>query len=115
MVRKSLLMACDDNKTTKETIFHSDQDSEYTSKEYRMVLEQLGLRISMSWKGHCWDNAHMESFIHTPKTEIVYFQRFRHLAEAIAYNMDYIQFYNGERLHSGLGYRKPNQAAAMAV
>lgn len=58
-------MACDNNKATKETIFHSDQGSEYASKEYRKVLEQLGLRISMSRKGHCWDNAHMESFFHT--------------------------------------------------
>ena len=113
MVRESLLMACEGNRPSEETIFHSDQGSEYASKEYRRVLEDLGLRVSMSRKGHCWDNAHMESFFHTLKTEMVYFQRFRHLVEAIAYIMDYIQFYNGERLHSRLGYRTPNQAAAI--
>lgn len=115
LVRESLLMAMEGNTPTKETIFHSDQGSEYASKQCRRVLEELRLRVSMSRKGHCWDNAHMESFFHSLKTEMVYFQIFRHLAEAVAYIMDYIRFYNNERLHSGLDYRTPNQMAITAA
>jgi len=53
----------------------------------------------------------MESFFHTLKTEMVYFMNFKHLPEAVAYIMDYIHFYNHERIHSGLGYLTPNHVA----
>lgn len=115
LVREALQMAVRGNRPTTETVFHSDQGCEYASKEYRRVLESFGLRVSMSRKGHCWDNAHMESFYHTLKTEMVYFHKFRHLAEATAYIMDYIRFYNSERLHSGLNYRTPDQAARVVA
>lgn len=115
LVKEALLMAIEVNKPTTETIFHSDQGSEYASKEYRQVLEEIGLQVSMSRKGHCWDNAYMESFYHTLKTEMVYFHKFSHLAEATAYIMEYIHFYNNERLHSGLNYRTPNEAARKAA
>ena len=115
LVRESLLMATQSHTPTAETIFHSDQGCEYASKEYRRVLESFGLRVSMSRRGHCWDNAHMESFFHTLKTEMVYFQKFRSLAEATAYIIDYVRFYNSERLHSGLNYRTPDQAAREAA
>lgn len=115
LVRESLLMATQNHAPTEETIFHSDQGCEYASKEYRQVLESFGLQVSMSRKGHCWDNAHMESFFHTLKTEMVYFQKFKNLAEATAYIIDYVRFYNSERLHSGLNYRTPDQAAREAA
>ena len=115
LVRESLFMAMKGNTPTRQTIFHSDQGSEYASKEVRRVLDEFDLRVSMSRKGHCWDNAHMESFFHTLKTEMVYFHKFSHLSEAIAHIMDYIRFYNTERLHSGLGYQTPIQAAALVA
>ncbi|MCK4675603.1 MAG: transposase [Gammaproteobacteria bacterium] len=59
--------------------------------------------------GHCWDNAYMESFYHTLKTEMVYFMKFRCLAEAIAHIMDYIRYYNQTRRHSVIGYISPNE------
>jgi len=68
----------------------------------------------MSLKGHCWGNANMESFFHTLGTEMVYFMSFNYLAEAVAYIMDYIHFYNHERIHSGLGYLTPNYMANAA-
>ena len=113
LVREALIMATQHCLPTPETIFHSDQGCEYASKEYRRVLESFGLRVSMSRKGHCWDNAYMESFYHTLKTEMVYFQKFRYLAEATAYIVDYVRFYNSERLHSGLNYQTPDQAASV--
>jgi transposase InsO family protein len=112
LTREALLMATRTSPPNPDTIFHSDQGSEYASKEYRTALEASGLRISMSRKGHCWDNAHMESFFGTLKTEMVYFQRFQRLDEAVAYISDYIRFYNCERLHSSLGYRSPTQFEA---
>ncbi|MGB5538800.1 MAG: IS3 family transposase, partial [Gammaproteobacteria bacterium] len=115
LVREALLMAMQSYTPTAETIFHSDQGCEYASKEYRRVLEAFGLRVSMSRKGHCWDNAYMESFFHTLKIEMVYFQKFRNLPEATAYIIDYIRFYNSERLHSGLNYQTPDQAASVAA
>ena len=115
LTREALLMAVHTSPPNPQTIFHSDQGSEYASKEYRAVLEANHLRVSMSRKGHCWDNAHMESFFGTLKTEMVYFQRFQRLEEAVAYITDYIRFYNCERLHSGLGYCTPTQFEANAA
>jgi len=115
LVREALLMAVQHTAPDNQTIFHSDQGSEYASKEYRSALEASGLRISMSRKGHCWDNAHMESFFGTLKTEMVYFQKFSCLEEAVAYITDYIRFYNCERLHSSLGYRSPTEFEAIAA
>jgi len=115
LTREALLMATQTSPPNSRTIFHSDQGSEYASKEYRSALESTGLRISMSRRGHCWDNAHMESFFGSLKTEMVYFQKFKRLDEAVAYITDYIRFYNCERLHSSLGYHSPNQFEANAA
>lgn len=115
LTREALLMAAQTSPPDPQTIFHSDQGSEYASKEYRAALESTGLRISMSRKGHCWDNAHMESFFGSLKTEMVYFQKFQQLDEAVAYISDYIHFYNCERLHSSLGYRTPTEFEANAA
>lgn len=56
-----------------------------------------------------------ESFFGTLKTEMVYFQKFQQLDEAVAYISDYIHFYNCERLHSSLGYRTPTEFEANAA
>ena len=115
LVREALLMAVQTSPPNENTIFHSDQGSEYANKEYRAILDETNLRVSMSRKGHCWDNAHMESFFGSLKTEMVYFQKFKHLEEAVAYISDYIRFYNCERLHSSLGYCSPIEFEVMAA
>lgn len=107
LVRESLLMAIADNAVETGLIFHSDQGAEYASRLYMDTLEHEGISGSMSRKGHCWDNAHMESFFQSLKTEMVYFNHFKTLEEATAYIMDYMRFYNRERLHSGIGYKSP--------
>ena len=107
MVSESLIMAANDNRYTSSTIFHSDQGSEYASRKYIKELDDRNIQASMSRKGHCWDNAYMESFFHSLKTEMIYFNHFKTLEEATAYIIDYIYFYNHERLHSGLGYQTP--------
>jgi len=109
LVSEALHMALADHRPTTETIFHSDQGVEYVNKAYRNLLAELNLTASISRKGHCWDNAVMESFFHTLKIEMVYFQQFKDIKEAIAYIMDYIYFYNHNRLHSSLNYQTPNE------
>jgi putative transposase len=115
LAKEALLMALADNKPTAGLIFHTDQGTEFANKELTELLEQNGLQISKSRKGCCWDNANMESFFHTLKTEMVYFHRFSSMEEAIAHIMDYMRFYNHERLHSGLNYTTPVGYEAMAA
>ena len=109
VAREALLMALASHGPQAGAIFHTDQGVEFANKELKAVLDAHNLQISKSRKGCCWDNANMESFYHTLKTEMVYFHRFNHLAEAIAHIMDYIRFYNQERLHSSLNYQSPNE------
>jgi transposase InsO family protein len=115
LVREALLMAAQGNPDRSNLIFHSDQGSEYASRIYMDTLKKEGIQISMSRKGHCWDNAHMESFFQSLKTEMIYFNRFKTLEEATACIMDYIHFYNHKRLHSGIGYNSPAKYQRMAA
>jgi putative transposase len=77
------------------------------------VLERHGIQQSMSRRGNCLDNAPMESFFASLKTERVHEARFRTRAAAKAAVFEYIEvFYNRQRLHSALGYRTPAEARA---
>jgi len=107
LVSEVVCKALRDNVTTTETICHSDQGCEYSSHLYQNTLRDNGLKMSMSRKGHCWDNASMESFFHSLKTEMVYFNKFKTLEEANGYIIRYINFYNNERIHSGINYLTP--------
>ena len=89
-------------------LHHSDRGSQYASEEYRRLLSRYGMRISMSRKGDCWDNAVVESFFGTLKTELVHHRRYRSRQEARRDIFEYIEvFYNRQRLHSSLGYMSP--------
>ena len=80
----------------------------YASDDYRNLLKDYGMQMSMSRKGDCWDNAPMESFFGTLKKELVHHRRYRTREEARRDIFDYIEiFYNRERLHSSLGYLSP--------
>lgn len=109
MVCEALLMAINNVGTDKSLICHSYQGSEYATNKYRKLLINNNIRQSLSRKGHCWDNAFIESFFHSLKTEMVYFKKFNTFVQAMAYIWDYIHFYNNERLHSGLGYKTPKE------
>jgi len=81
---------------------------QYASKKYRSLLKKYGFNQSMSRKGDCWDNAPMESFFGTLKTELIYHEDYRTRAEARYSIFDYVEtFYNKIRLHSKLGYDTP--------
>ncbi len=89
-------------------ILHSDRGSQYTDHTYQALLEAYGIRASMNGVGSWYDNAPMESFIGTLKTELVYQRHYLTRDEARADLFCYIEtFYNRRRRHSSLGYLSP--------
>lgn len=89
-------------------IFHSDRGVQYACSDFRNLLKKYQAVQSMSGKGNCYDNAVSESFFAALKKELVYLGHFRTRAEAIQEIFEYIEvFYNGQRLHSTLGYLSP--------
>jgi len=108
LVSQSLFRAVAAQRPAKGLIHHSDQGSQYCSREYRDILDRLGLLVSMSRKGNCFDNAPMESFWGTLKQELVHHHRYRTRQEAIRDITEYIEiFYNRERLQPRLGFLSP--------
>ena len=91
-------------------IHHSDRGRQYASYAYQDLLKGYGMRASMSRSGNCYDNAYLESFFGTLKTELVHGERYRTRLEARLSIFEYVEvFYNRERRHSALGYRSPEQ------
>jgi putative transposase len=89
-------------------ILHSDQGCTYSADDYREILDEHRIRQSMSRKGDCWDNAPMESFFHTLKTELVMHCDYRTRDQARASLFDYVEmFYNRQRRHSTINYEAP--------
>lgn len=94
--------------TPGELLYHSDRGCQYTSHEFQALLNRYGITCSMSGTGNCYDNAAMESFFATLKTECVYFENFKTREEAKLKIFDYCEiFYNNQRTHSTLGYLSP--------
>ena len=90
-------------------IHHSDRGSQYAANQYRGKLAALGIAVSMSRKGDCWDNAPMESVNGTLKVECVHDMHFETREQARLAIVEYIGYYNTERRHSSLGYVTPAQ------
>ncbi|WP_454913224.1 IS3 family transposase [Stutzerimonas chloritidismutans] len=89
-------------------LLHTDQGVQYRTARYQALLAQNDIQPSMSRKGNCHDNAAMESFFHTLKTEHVRHQKYRTFDEARQSLFDYIEvFYNRQRRHSYLAYMTP--------
>ena len=89
-------------------LHHSDRGSQYASDDYQGLLAAHGITASMSRAGDCYDNAVMESFFGTLKTELVHHEPYATRDQARASIFEYIEgFYNRTRLHSTLGYRSP--------
>jgi putative transposase len=89
-------------------ICHSDRGVQYASQAYRNLLEAKEAIPSMSRKGNCYDNAFVESFFKTFKSEFIYRQKFSSLRELKSGIFEYIEtWYNRRRLHSALDYLSP--------
>lgn len=87
---------------------HSDKGCQYTSQAFQQLLAKNNMICSMSGTGNCFDNAVVESFFHTLKTECVYLERYDSRDQAKRSIFNYIEvFYNNERRHSTLGYLSP--------
>ena len=95
-------------QATVGLIHHSDQGSQYTDKAYQAMLKDSGIRASMNGAGSWYDNAPMESFFGTLKSEWVHHGTYRTRKQAKTGIFFYIEsFYNRRRRHSALGYLSP--------
>ena len=100
-------------KPPKGLIHHSDRGSQYCSAAYRALQDSYGMVTSMSRRGNCWDNAPMESFFGTIKTESLHHYRFTTREEAKLVVFEYIEvFYNRIRRHSKINNIAPATYAA---
>lgn len=107
LVQKAWHMALSQRNPSAELLHHSDQGRQYTSQLYQQSLAVLPCRVSMSRVGNCYDNAVVESFFATLKTECADHQ-FATRAQARTAIFEYIEaWYNRQRLHSALGYLSP--------
>jgi transposase InsO family protein len=111
LVCEALLMALWLRRPAKgQLIFHSDRGVQYASDAFRKLLKAHGIAGSMSRKGDCWDNAVVESFFGTLKSERIHWRSYQTREQARADIVEYItMFYNSRRLHSYLGYQSPDQ------
>ncbi len=108
LVSQSLFRAVAAKRPGNGLIHHSDRGSQYCSYDYSKLLKQFGMKASMSRKGNCYDNAPMESFWGTLKSELVHHRRYRSRQEAIQEITEYIEvFYNRQRKQARLGYLSP--------
>lgn len=108
LVMKAFNQAIIRRGNPKEFIYHSDKGSQYTSHSFQELLKLQQVKVSMSGKGNCYDNAAMESFFHTLKNECVYSTNYVTREEAESHIFDYVEtFYNPKRLHSYLNYLSP--------
>lgn len=90
-------------------LHHSDRGVQYASADYRKLLADHGIEASMSRKGDCYDNAPMESFFATLKSELIGDARYPSLQHARDHLTAYIDgFYNRRRLHTAINYAAPN-------
>jgi putative transposase len=132
--RKVVGFSCDDNMQTElilkaldmalarqsiiegSLIAHSDRGSQYASEEFATKLRMAGIIASMSRKGNCYDNAHVESFFHSLKTELVYRREFKTRQEAKQSIFEWIEtWYNRQRRHSALEYMTPEDYEKLAL
>lgn len=106
----ALAMAMSMRRPGRGLLHHSDRGSQYASAEYRDLLDDHGMIASMSRLGDCWDNAVVESFFATLKTELAADSTWQTRDEAKRAIVEYIEvWYNRKRRHQTLGYMTPVQ------
>jgi transposase InsO family protein len=108
LVLDALRMAVHQRQPNAPVIHHSDRGSQYASDDYQDALIAAGITCSMSRSGDCFDNAVVESFFATLKTELVHHQQYATRSAAHCAIFEYGEvFYNRQRRHSTLGYVSP--------
>ena len=107
----ALTMAIQRRRPEPGLIHYSDRGSQYAAGDYRKILQGATITQSMSRKANCWDNAPMESFFGTLKTELVHQHEYPDRETARCDLFAYIEgYYNRRRIHSAIGYITPEQA-----
>ena len=113
LVADALVMAIWRRGKPDALLHHSDQGSQYTSQQFQTLMSDNGVTCSMSRSGNVWDNAAMESFFSSLKTERIRRQVYRTRDAARADVFDYIErFYNTTRRHSTIGYLSPMSSSS---
>ena len=108
LVEDALKMAVARRSPEAGVLHHSDRGSQYACGDYQELLAQSGFIGSMSRTGNCYDNAVMESFWGTLKTELVYHEKYKTREQARRSIFEFIEvFYNRVRRHSSIGYVSP--------
>ena len=116
LVADALIMAIWRRGKPDSLLHHSDQGSQYTSEQFQRLMTDHGITCSMSRSGNVWDNAAMESFFSSLKTERTARKVYRRRDDARADVFDYIErFYNPRRRHSTLGYLSPVEFEEQAM
>lgn len=116
LVTDALIMAIWRRGKPDSLLHHSDQGSQYTSEQFQRLMADHGITCSMSRSGNVWDNAAMESFFSSLKTERTARKVYRTRNDAKADVFDYIErFYNPKRRHSTIGYLSPVEFEEMAM
>ena len=108
LTQQALFRAVKTRRPARALIHHGDRGSQYCAYDYRRMLKSFGMRASISRRGNCYDNAPMESFWGSLKTELVHHHRFATRAETKAAITEWMEvFYNWQRRHSRLGNLAP--------
>ena len=108
LVSDALRMAIIHRRPGKGLLHHSDRGVQYASEDYQQLMQEHHMEASMSGRGQCWDNACVESFWGTLKTELVNHEHYATRESARQAIFEYIEvFYNRKRLHSSIGYLSP--------
>jgi putative transposase len=116
LVLEALFDALGSRAPRSGLLHHSDRGTQYASGDYQATLEAHGIKCSMSRTGDCWDNAVVESFFGTLKTELDATDQWTTRAQARYDVFEYVEvFYNRQRRHSYLGYVSPARFEAEAM
>jgi len=116
VTKRTLKNAIKKRKPTADLMLHTDRGVEYRGSTFQQVLKNRGIVHSLSRAGKCTDNAHMESFFHSMKAEVIRGNVFKTDAHLRGTLGSYInKYYNAVRLHSGINYCSPIEYEAMAA
>ena len=114
LTREALRHALRHRRPAPGLIFHTDRGTEYGAHLLQTELRRHGIRSSMNRPGRCTDNAHVESFFHTLKAEVIHGVRFASVRTLRGVPNQYLgRYYNHRRMHSALGYCSPAEYEAL--
>ncbi|QWH64007.1 IS3 family transposase (plasmid) [Bacillus mycoides] len=102
-------------RNVKGILLHSDQGSQYTSRQYNQLLKKYQMKASMSRRGNCWDNACMENFFSHFKAECFHLYSFRKANEVKLAVRKYMHFYNHQRFQKKLNNLSPYKYRAQVA